>query len=253
MREAQERAAAQQTEPGAQTVTPAAPGEAPGVAVPGAAGGGRTLSRAEALADSPRIRIDNGAIHGSIALKGGRIDDVTLARYRETVDPTSPEIVLLSPPGAPHPYFAEYGWVPGDAGVPMPGPETVWAAQGGELTAKDGGHPELGQRPGAQLRQADRARPRLHVHDPAHRHQQLRQAGHPLPLRPDQPLGHAADAGLLHPARGPDRRAGRPAGGVEIQRRRRGGQGRVRRAPAAGSASPTNTGWPRWCRSRTCR
>ena len=138
MREAQERAAAQQTEPGAQTVTPAAPGEAPGVAVPGATGGGRTLSRADALADSPRIRIDNGAIHGSIALKGGRIDDVTLARYRETVDPTSPEIVLLSPPGAPHPYFAEYGWVPGDAGVTMPGPETVWAAQGGELTAKDG-------------------------------------------------------------------------------------------------------------------
>ena len=24
-------------------------------------------------------------------------------------------------------------------------------------------------------------------------------------------------------------------------------------APAAGSASPTNTGWPRWCRSRTSR
>ena len=62
------------------------------------------------------MRIDNGAIHGSIALKGGRIDDVTLASYRETVDPNSPEIVLLSPPGAPHPYFAEYGWVAGDAG-----------------------------------------------------------------------------------------------------------------------------------------
>ena len=81
------------------------------MAVPGAAGAARTLSRAEALASSPRMRIDNGAIHGSIALKGGRIDDVTLARYRETVDPTSPEIVLLSPPGAPNPYFAEYGWV----------------------------------------------------------------------------------------------------------------------------------------------
>ena len=75
------------------------------------------MTRAEALAQSPRVRIDNGAVHGSIALKGGRIDDVTLANYRETVDPNSPEIVLLSPPGAPHPYFAEFGWVAGDAGT----------------------------------------------------------------------------------------------------------------------------------------
>ncbi len=87
-------------------------------------------TRAEALAQSPRVRIDNGAMHGSIALKGGRIDDVTLAHYRETVDPNSPEIVLLSPPGAPHPYFAEFGWVAGDAARPMPGAETMWTAAG---------------------------------------------------------------------------------------------------------------------------
>jgi YidC/Oxa1 family membrane protein insertase len=134
VREAQERQAALQSQQAAQqAVTPTAPG----VAVPGAAGAAKALSRAEALASSPRIPIDNGAIHGSIALKGGRIDDVTLARYRETVDPTSPEIVLLSPPGSPNPYFAEYGWVAGDASVAMPGAETVWAAQGGELTAKE--------------------------------------------------------------------------------------------------------------------
>ena len=84
------------------------------------------------------------AIHGSIALKGGRIDDVTLARYRETIDPNSPEIVLLSPPGSPHPYFAEYGWVAGDAATAMPGPETLWTAEGGELTDKDAGHAAAG-------------------------------------------------------------------------------------------------------------
>ena len=95
------------------------------------------MTRAEALAQSPRVRIDNGSVHGSIALKGGRIDDVTLANYRETVDPNSPEIVLLSPPGAPHPYFAEYGWVAGEAGTAMPGADTLWTAEGGELTDKD--------------------------------------------------------------------------------------------------------------------
>ena len=54
-------------------------------------------SRAEALALSPRIAIDTRSISGSIALKGGRIDDVSLKNYRETVDPSSPIITLLSP------------------------------------------------------------------------------------------------------------------------------------------------------------
>ncbi|MGD9507638.1 MAG: membrane protein insertase YidC [Geminicoccaceae bacterium] len=132
-KEAQQRQATQQTEQAQQTqqnpAAPAAPGSAPSAA--GAAG--QPMTRAEALAASPRVRIDNGAIHGSISLKGSRIDDVTLQRYRETVDPDSPEIVLLSPAGSANPYFAEYGWV-GEAGAALPGPDTVWTAEGNELT-----------------------------------------------------------------------------------------------------------------------
>src|SRR5262249_14445576 len=80
----------QQTEqgpprPGAQSETPSAGGPtAP------AAGAAATLTREEALAQSPRIAIDTPALKGSIALKGGRIDDLTLEDYRETVDPDSP-------------------------------------------------------------------------------------------------------------------------------------------------------------------
>ena len=44
-------------------------------------------SLAQALALSPEIAIDTRSISGSIALKGGRIDDVSLKNYRETVDP----------------------------------------------------------------------------------------------------------------------------------------------------------------------
>ncbi len=133
-REAQLRQAAQQTEQSQPSSTaPAAPGSAPSAATTGV---GQPLTRSDALAVSPRVRIDNGAIHGSIALKGSRIDDVTLQRYRETIDPNSPEIVLLSPPGSPNPYFAEYGWV-GEPGTTLPGPETLWNAEGAELTAHD--------------------------------------------------------------------------------------------------------------------
>ena len=77
-----------------------------------AAAPGQTLTREAALAGSPRVRIETPSLAGSIALKGGRIDDLSLIKYRETVDPKSPPIVLLAPSGSPHPFYAEFGWSP---------------------------------------------------------------------------------------------------------------------------------------------
>src|SRR5262249_20247049 len=62
-----------------------------------------------------------------IALVGGRIADLTLATYHETVDPKSPEVVLLWPTGTAEPYFAEFGWVQTAPGVRLPGPDTRWS------------------------------------------------------------------------------------------------------------------------------
>ncbi len=93
-------------------------------------------SREAALDATQRIPINTPRIKGSISLTGGRVDDVSLAKYRETVDPNSPMIVLLSPDGSPHPFYAEFGWVaaPG-TNVKLPGPQTVWQQQGeGALT-----------------------------------------------------------------------------------------------------------------------
>ncbi len=66
--------------------------------VPGAPGTAAPVqSRAAAIAAGPRVKIDTPSISGSIALTGGRIDDVALVKYRETVDPKSPAIELFSP------------------------------------------------------------------------------------------------------------------------------------------------------------
>ncbi|MFZ5912587.1 MAG: membrane protein insertase YidC [Pseudomonadota bacterium] len=104
------------------------PDGAPGGRLPGSesvmAG---TRSRGEILAQSPRIPIDNGQVHGSISLTGGRLDDLTLIGYRETVSPASPEIVLLSPAGSSKPYYAEYGFVAVGAAPPrLPDYQTRW-------------------------------------------------------------------------------------------------------------------------------
>ena len=78
------------TAPQAPSGAPGAPGTQ-GAAQPGApaAQPAQIVSRSEALARSPRVTFDTPELVGSIALKGGRIDDVRLVKYRVTVDPKS--------------------------------------------------------------------------------------------------------------------------------------------------------------------
>lgn len=96
-----------------------------------------TKSREEALAESPRIKIDAPSIYGSIALKGARIDDVSFKDYRESVDPKSPNIILLSPQGSAYPYYAEWGYI-SDPGLSLllPDGDTLWQADHETLTDK---------------------------------------------------------------------------------------------------------------------
>jgi YidC/Oxa1 family membrane protein insertase len=120
---------APQMAPGAQTNVPAAPG-APAAAAPATA---PTMDRATLIAQQPRIKIDTPAMQGSILLKGARIDNLKLAHYRETVDPNSPPITLLTPQGVEHAYFAQFGWV-GPQGVAVPSDDTDWIADQSTLT-----------------------------------------------------------------------------------------------------------------------
>src|SRR5208282_3724586 len=126
----------------AQPVTPAPQAGAP--AVPGApavaAQPPSALTREALIAASPHVAIDTPRLNGSIDLKGARIDDLSLEQYRETVDPHSPPIVLLSPSGAPEAYYAEFGWVPASGTTEkVPGPDTVWKQEGGGALGVD--HP----------------------------------------------------------------------------------------------------------------
>jgi YidC/Oxa1 family membrane protein insertase len=131
----QQQAAQQKVEEQQQAAQGAANG-APASAAPAGAGTAAPAlkSREEALAQSPRTAIDTPRIHGSIALKGGRLDDLVLKDYRETVDPTSPQVVLLSPSGGPEGHFAEAGFTSADSNVKLPSFDTVWQSDGGTLS-----------------------------------------------------------------------------------------------------------------------
>ncbi len=104
----------------------------PGIPLaPGATPQAVYLPLNKALAASPRIKIDTPTLTGSVALKGGRIDDLDLKGYRETTDPSSPLVQLLRPEGADHAYFVQTGWTGANL-AGLPNEDTVWSAAAGE-------------------------------------------------------------------------------------------------------------------------
>jgi YidC/Oxa1 family membrane protein insertase len=93
----------------------------------------QTLTREEALkTQSHRLAINSGSVKGSINLEGAIFDDLTLLKYRETVDPQSPQIVLLSPQNTAHAYYAKFGWTALQGAVPNE--KTLWQTNGLTLT-----------------------------------------------------------------------------------------------------------------------
>jgi YidC/Oxa1 family membrane protein insertase len=92
---------------------------------------GTYQTRDAALGASQRVAIDTPALSGSISLTGGRIDDLKLKDYTETVEKDSPIITLLSPSGGPNGYYIESGWVPASGGsAALPDGNTVWSLEG---------------------------------------------------------------------------------------------------------------------------
>ncbi|MGF1649908.1 MAG: membrane protein insertase YidC [Hyphomicrobiaceae bacterium] len=134
-----QRAVATQQQSGAATNPAAAdPSNPAASAAAGTLGQGPAIAatREVALSADGRVPVSTPSIFGSINLRGGRIDDVTLERFHETPDPRSPRVVIFSPSNAPDAYFAEHGFAtaPGSS-IAVPGADTVWSvADGARLT-----------------------------------------------------------------------------------------------------------------------
>ena len=106
-------------------------------AVPQSAGGADTSSAstpATEASSAPRLPILSPKLEGTISLLGGRVDDLSLRGYHETLDPNSPIVSLLSPVGSDNAYYALFGWAPGTSltAQDVPGTDTLWSVESGE-------------------------------------------------------------------------------------------------------------------------
>jgi len=87
--------------------------------------------RTQALGTVARVPVRTPTLQGSLSLQGGRIDDLFLTRYRETLDVGAPPVELFRPQGMEHAYFAQFGWAGPNVPGGVPGPNTVWRLTGG--------------------------------------------------------------------------------------------------------------------------
>ncbi|MBY6113622.1 membrane protein insertase YidC [Mameliella alba] len=103
-----------------------------GAPVPGAA-------PAADAAEAPRLPLDSARLEGSISLTGGRIDDLRLKDYHVELSKESPIVQLLDPVSSTNPYYALFGWAPGNglALADVPGANTAWTVESGETLTPD--------------------------------------------------------------------------------------------------------------------
>lgn len=91
------------------------------------------------VADAPRIAIQTPELSGTLSLLGGRIDDLSLTQYKETLDADAQTVRLMRPVGEADAYFATFGWasVDGLDATAVPGPDTLWSVESGDVLTPD--------------------------------------------------------------------------------------------------------------------
>lgn len=101
----------------------------PGVEKSASSATGQTVSTAE---DAPRISIETQKLMGTISLKGGRIDDLSLLGYKVDLSAGAENVTLLKPVGKEGAYYATYGWaaLSGVTSNLVPTPDTLWEVNG---------------------------------------------------------------------------------------------------------------------------
>jgi len=113
--------------------TQAQPQTAPVIEAQSLKNEGSVLSLDEALKKDDRVKIQTPALTGSIRLKGARFDFLDLSKYKQTLEPNSPNVQMLQPAETETPYFAEFGFLSQNPSM-VPDASSLWASNEAKLT-----------------------------------------------------------------------------------------------------------------------
>ena len=93
-------------------------------------------TRAAALASSDRVQIDTGVLTGTLNLQGAALDDLTLSKYKETLNEESANVQLLHPQNARGGYTVAHDWLTSSGGA-LVGSTTQWQVEAGSTLTVD--------------------------------------------------------------------------------------------------------------------
>jgi YidC/Oxa1 family membrane protein insertase len=82
--------------------------------------------RSEALEKTKddRVFFENNKIYGSVNLTGGRVDDISLKKYKKELD-SQENVNIFSPASSKERYFSDFGWISSGSNE-VPNPQTKW-------------------------------------------------------------------------------------------------------------------------------
>ncbi|MFI3242300.1 MAG: membrane protein insertase YidC [Alphaproteobacteria bacterium] len=90
------------------------------------------LEAEDVLAQDKRLQLSNDKLSGSIRLKGARLDELNLTKYKESLDADSKDVELFFPSKTKSPYFAEFGWLSTDKSITLPTKDSLWTVRGNQ-------------------------------------------------------------------------------------------------------------------------
>ena len=93
----------------------------------------------EILISSKRVKIDTPSLKGSINLQGAILDDLTLSKYKVSMEENAKNIDLFSPDGSANPYYVETGWrnINNNSSIELPNLKTKWKTNSTTLTSEN--------------------------------------------------------------------------------------------------------------------
>ena len=92
----------------------------------------KKISRKDSINESKRIKIENNNIFGSLALKGGLIDDISFKNHKQNIE-NNKKVEFLNPAQNENGFYVETGWSSIGSKIKVPSKNSIWNVDGNNI------------------------------------------------------------------------------------------------------------------------
>ena len=96
----------------------------------------KTISREDSIKNVKRVKIENSSIIGSIALKGGLIDDISFKNHKQDLRDKK-NVIFLNPRETENGFFVETGWTSIGNKIKVPSSNSIWSVKGNNILTEN--------------------------------------------------------------------------------------------------------------------